>query len=151
MEKEGKTVQVDNALLIKIRESLSQSKLPLVGAIIFGSRIKGTVTASSDIDLMIVGSGINVKLHRRGEEIVHIKKALPGLPLDILLLTPQEVESNFRNHNPLFLDIAEEGVILIDDHRRLESLIEETREYIKQKGIKKTDQGWIFPVMRGIP
>lgn len=151
MEKEGKTVQVDNALLIKIRESLSQSKLPLVGAIIFGSRIKGTATASSDIDLMIVGRGINVKLHRRGEEIVHIKKALPGLPLDILLLTPQEVESNFRNHNPLFLDIAEEGVILIDDHRRLESLIEETREYIKQKGIKKTDQGWIFPVMRGIP
>lgn len=142
---------MDNALLAKIRGSLGQSEFPMVGAIIFGSRIKGTATTSSDIDLMIVGEKINVKPHRRCEEIAHIKKALPGLPLDILLLTPQEVESNFRNHNPLFLDIAEEGVILIDDHRRLENLMEETREYIKQRGIRKTDQGWIFPVMRGVP
>ncbi len=82
---------MDNALLIKIKESLNQSKFPLAGAIIFGSMIKGTARASSDIDLMIVGEKINVKPHRRGEEIAHIKKTLPGLPLDILLLTRQEV------------------------------------------------------------
>jgi len=37
-----------------------------------------------------------------------------SLPLDILLLTPEEVISNFKNHNPLFLDIAEEGIIILD-------------------------------------
>jgi hypothetical protein len=35
----------------------------------------------------------------------------PKIPLDVLLLTQEEVVSNFRNHNPLFLDIAEEGFL----------------------------------------
>jgi hypothetical protein len=72
------------------------------------------------------------------------------VPLDILLLTPQEVESNFRNHNPLFLDIAEEGLVLVDDHGWLENLLAETRDYVRQRGIKKTENGWVFPVERGV-
>ncbi len=151
MEEKDKVSQMDHALLAKIRGPLGESKFPLIGAVVFGSRVKGKATTSSDIDLMIVGEKINAKRHRRGEEIAQIKKGLPGLPLDILLLTRQEVESNFRNHNPLFLDIAEEGVILMDDHQWLENLAEKTREYIKRKGIRRTDQGWIFPVIRGVP
>jgi hypothetical protein len=37
------------------------------------------------------------------------------LPLDLLLLTKGEVISNFENHNPLFLDIAAEGVVIFDE------------------------------------
>jgi len=66
-------------------------------------------------------------------------------------LTPQEVESNFRNHNPLFLDIAAEGIVLIDAHGWLENLLAETRDYVRRQGIKQTDTGWIFPVERGVP
>jgi len=62
-----------------------------------------------------------------------------------------EVESNFRNHNPLFLDMAEEGIVLIEDHWWLENLLTETRDYVRQRGIKKTENGWIFPVERGVP
>lgn len=143
---------MDNVVFVRIREALRRSRFPeVVGAVIFGSRAKGTARTVSDIDLLVVCNNINNKRHRRGEEIASIKKDLPGLPVDVLLFTPQEVESNFRNHNPLFLDIAEEGVVLIDNHGWLQKLIEETREYIKQRGIKKTDHGWIFPVARGTP
>ena len=143
---------MEQVLATKIRQALKQlPRLEVIGAILFGSMARGTATASSDVDLLVVCQGINVKRHRRGAEVAELKQHLPGVPLDMLLLTPQEVEANFRNHNPLFLDMAAEGVVLIDDHAWLERLIEETREYVRRRGIKKTDTGWIFPVERGVP
>jgi len=122
-----------------------------MAALLFGSWAQGTETPDSDVDLLVVASNINPKRHRRGMEIAYIKKCLPALSLDILLYTKEEVISNFRNHNPLFLDIAEEGIIILDDENFLQNLVSETRDYIKQKGIKKFGDGWIFPVEKGIP
>ena len=139
-------------LTTKIRNALQTSRRPeVVGAVLFGSTVKGTATASSDVDFLVVCHGLAPKRHRRGPESAEIKRQLPRVPLDILLLTPQEVESNFRNHNPLFLDIAAEGIVLVDDHGWLENLLAETRDYVRQRGIKKTENGWIFPVERGVP
>jgi HEPN domain-containing protein/predicted nucleotidyltransferase len=139
-------------LVTNIRNALQTSRRPEVfGAILFGSLVKGTATASSDVDLLVVCHGLNPKRHRRGKESAEIKQRLPGVPLDLLLLTPQEVESNFRNHNPLFLDIATEGIVLIDAQGWLENLLAETRDYVQRRGIKKTATGWIFPVERGVP
>jgi HEPN domain-containing protein/predicted nucleotidyltransferase len=143
---------MEHILRTKIRTALHKSpRLEIVGAVLFGSTAKGTATASSDVDLLVVCKDLNPKRHRRGEEIAALKQHIPGVPMDIHLLTPQEVESNFRNHNPLFLDIAEEGVVLLDHHGWLERLRVETREYVRRRGIKKTDNGWIFPVERGVP
>ncbi len=70
----------------EVKSALEKTQFPffVLGAIAFGSRAKGT-------------------------EIVLIKRCLPALPFDILLLTRDEVVSNFKNHNPLFLDIAIES------------------------------------------
>jgi HEPN domain-containing protein len=118
----------------------------ILGAVTFGSRVKGKATIHSDIDLLIVADRINPKRHRRGEEILLIKKILPPFPLDILLVTPSETISNFENHNPLFLDIAEDGIILLDKNNFLSSLIEKTRKYIHFKGIRRLKDGWEFPI-----
>ncbi|MDW7999137.1 MAG: hypothetical protein RMI30_06795 [Thermodesulfovibrio sp.] len=69
-----------------------------------------------------------------------------GIPVDILLLTPEECISNFKSHNPLFLDISTEGVIVIDEDSFLEKLINETKEYIEKRKIQKLSDGWRFPV-----
>lgn len=132
----------------KLRHLLESAKLPfnLYGAVVFGSRAKGMASDSSDYDILIVADGINLKRHRRGKETLLIKKALMTLPLDILLLTPSEVESNFKNHNPLFLDIAEDGILLIDRDDFLKGLIEDTKSYIRSKNIKRLKDGWEFPV-----
>jgi len=95
--------------------------------------------------------GINPKRHRRGTEIASIKRFFLEFSLDILLLTESEVLSNFRNHNPLFLDIAEEGIIILDYENFLHRLLAETRDYIKRRGIKRFGDGWIFPVEKGTP
>jgi hypothetical protein len=91
---------------------------------------------------LVVAKGIHPRKNRRGKEIAAIKNELSlKLPLlDILLLTPEECISNFKNHNPLFLDISEEGIILFDKDF-INHLIKETREYISIKGIEKLDEG----------
>ncbi len=116
------------------------------GVIAFGSRVKGKATPYSDFDILVVAERINPKRHRRGNEIMQIKRCLPLTPFDVLLFTSEEVISNFKNHNPLFLDIAVEGIILIDKDNLLQGLIAETREYIKEKEIKRLKDGWRFPI-----
>lgn len=137
--------------ILKTLAALEKAELPfdITSVVVFGSRVKGKATPHSDIDLLIVADGINQKWHRRGEEIIRIKRYLKGLPADILLFTKQEVKSNFRNHNPLFLDIALDGIIVFDKDKFLENLMKETIEYIKQKGIKKIKGGWVFAVKPG--
>lgn len=116
-------------------------------AAIYGSSARGTQTGDSDLDLLLISEDVNPKRHRRGETIARIKERLSlGVPLDILLLTPAECLSNFRNHNPLFLDIAVEGQVLLDEDDFLETLMEETIAYIDERHIRKSDDGWAFPV-----
>lgn len=121
--------------------------MPVTAVAVYGSWARGTNALESDIDLLIVSDAVNPKRHRRGKETATIKNCLSmGNPLDILLLTREECMSNFQNHNPLFLDIAWEGVILVDSDDFLGNCIEETRNYIEKKGIIKLPDGWKYPV-----
>lgn len=131
-----------------IADELKAIPMEIIASAIYGSWAKGLQTDDSDIDILIIANNINPKRHRRGKEIAQIKQYLSiNLPMDILLLTPQECISNFKNHNPLFLDIAVEGIILIDKDGFLGNLINETRDYILKKGLEKSDDGWVFPVL----
>jgi HEPN domain-containing protein/predicted nucleotidyltransferase len=132
-----------------LTDQAAGDKIKLEGAILFGSWSLGIQTPDSDIDVLIVARSIHSKRHRRGEEIAAIRRTVGSLPLDLLLLTREEVISNFRNHNPLFLDIAEEGTILLDGTGLLSGLMYETREYIRERGIKRYGDGWQFPVEKG--
>lgn len=135
-----------------ITKKLAGSPVPVIAAVIYGSWAKGMQAEDSDIDILIVSDAINPKKHKRGKEIANIKEWLSlGLPLDILLLTTDECISNFRNHNPLFLDITVEGIILLDKDGFLKSLVEETITYIRQRRIEKLDDGWRFPVLHREP
>ena len=136
----------------QIKLKLQSVVLPfnIVGAVLFGSKVKGTDTICSDTDIMIIADNINPKRQRRGFEITQIKRLFAGPPLDILLMTPKETVSNFKNHNPLFLDIAEEGIIIFDNDNFLYNLIKETKDYVKKCGIKRLNNGWEFPVKRGV-
>ena len=132
----------------EIKNKLAASPIKIIAAVIYGSWAKGMQTEDSDLDILIISDEINPKKHKRGREIARIKEWLSiGLSLDILLLTTDECISNFRNHNPLFLDIACEGVILIDQNNFLKSLIDETRDYILQRKLEKLIDGWKFPVL----
>jgi len=131
----------------KIKDSLKKLPFEIISAVIYGSWASRAQGESSDLDLLIVSNEIHHKKNKRGKDIAIVKEVLSlALPLDVMLLTQKECISNFRNHNPLFLDIAWEGIILLDKGDFIKSLIEQTRKYISDKRIEKVDDGWIFPV-----
>jgi len=135
-----------------IASRLDSIPFKIRASILYGSFARGTSTPDSDIDILFVSDEVNLRKHRRGKDIARIKECLSsGHPIDILLLTGKECISNFRNHNPLFLDIAWEGMILFDENNFLETLIDETRSYISEKNIKKLSDGWLFPVPERTP
>src|SRR3972149_9289205 len=132
----------------EIKNKLAASPIKIIAVVIYGSWAKGMQTEDSDLDILIISDEINPKKHKRGREIARIKEWLSiGLSLDILLLTTDECISNFRNHNPLFLDIACEGIIVLDADYFLRSLVDETRAYISQKKLERLPDGWRFPVL----
>lgn len=143
----------DKHIIEELKSKLKKDIPPIdiVSAALFGSTAKGTYTGTSDIDIIIAANKINPERKLRGWEIVQLKKHFEGTPLDIMLLTPEEVEANFHNHNPLFLDIAEDCTILFDRKNFFRNLVNETRTYIRESDIKRLKDGWEFPVKRGIP
>ena len=137
----------DPAIEGNIIERLKTLPIKVKAAAIYGSSAKRTQKEDSDIDLLLISDKVNPRRHKRGKEIATIKEWFAlDFPLDILLLTTNECISNFRNPNPLFLDIAWEGIILFDEDGFLSSLIEETRGYISERKINKLEDGWVFPV-----
>ncbi len=137
----------------RLKEVIRKAELsyPMMGAVLFGSVATGKATTQSDVDLLVIGEMLPPKRHRRHREMMEIKHLLPGVPLDVLLLTPEEVRSNFVNHNPLFLDIAVDGIILLDREGMLSAAMEDARRHIRSKGIVRLEGGWRFPVERGVP
>ena len=135
-----------------VASRLNSLPFKINAAILYGSFARGTATPDSDIDILFVSDEVNPRKHRRGKEIARIKERLSlGHPMDILLLTGKECISNFRNHNPIFLDIAWEGVVLFDENNFIKTLIDATRSYISEKNIKKLGDGWLFPVPERTP
>lgn len=130
-----------------ISRKIQELPFKIVACALFGSWAKGNARKESDVDLLIVMDKVYPEREKRIPDIIQIKRVLaPDFPLDILLMTRKECQDNFRNHNPLFLDIAIEGVILFDTDRFLQNLIEETKAYIREKGLIRLPDGWQFPV-----
>ncbi|HEY9207235.1 MAG TPA: HEPN domain-containing protein [Candidatus Methanoperedens sp.] len=119
----------------------------VLGIALFGSFVRGR--EFRDIDVLIVLEKIDKSRIERIKDIIEIKRSL-DFPADILLISREECIDNFKNHNPLFLDIAAEGRVIYDTGF-LKKLIDETRHEIKEKNIKKKSSGWVFPVKDRMP
>ena len=132
---------MESAIKETLIESLKLSPIKIRAAAIYGSWARGVQTKDSDVDILIISNEVNPKRQKRGKEISQFKESLYiGQPVDVLLLTASECVSNFRNHNPLFLDIAWDGIILTDNNDFLKNLIEETLLYVNNKKIEKNSK-----------
>jgi predicted nucleotidyltransferase len=121
--------------------------IEIISIAIFGSVARQEDDSDSDIDLLVVAENIPEKRIERIPDMIKIKRELNlEFPLDVLLVSKHECRSNFRNHNPLYLDIAFDAEIIYDETNFLRDLIEETREYVKTHNIRRGDGSWSFPV-----
>lgn len=80
--------------------------------ILFGSYVWGKPTEDSDVDLLVVKETKKNRFEREHELRIMIFPA--GLPVDVLVYTPSELERR-RNLGDLFVeDIVSKGKVLYD-------------------------------------
>lgn len=145
-------IEYTQSIFHQIREKARKlSGIRIISLAVFGSTARGESDADSDIDLLAVAEGISEKRIQRIPDIVRIKRQLDlESPLDVLLVSKDECRWNFRNHNPLYLDIALDAEIIYDDTGFLKELMDETREYIDSNNIRRGVGSWSFPVKERI-
>ncbi len=78
--------------------------------IVFGSVAKGTSTEDSDLDVAVILES-NLSEHERNTEI-RVCIGPIGVAMDLLVFTPEEVESQRNDHNPIISEILETGKVV---------------------------------------
>jgi predicted nucleotidyltransferase len=83
--------------------------------ILFGSYARGTFGADSDLDLLIIVSGVK---HLR-EESIRVRRALRGLlvPVDIVIATPEQIERLGNTAGLVYQTALSEGKVLYEHTR----------------------------------
>ena len=83
--------------------------------VMFGSRARGDTRADSDLDLMV-----EMETHNPPAQRVRVIDALFGLrrwAMDLVVYTPQEVETQRQYRNSLIRVIESEGKVLYEQPR----------------------------------
>ena len=83
--------------------------------ILFGSYASGTATESSDIDLLVISRST---LPRREREVRLTRQLFgSGVPYDLLVLAPEELEERLRRNGPFIREIL--STIISEVHTRM--------------------------------
>jgi uncharacterized protein len=93
-------------------EQLKAQKVNVTEIILFGSRARGSVSAESDVDIVLISKDFrNKSIFKRlalikEAEIATIKKYM--IPFDVVMMTPDE----FTSGTSLVSEYAKEGKVL---------------------------------------
>ncbi|MCL2217309.1 MAG: nucleotidyltransferase domain-containing protein [Defluviitaleaceae bacterium] len=109
------TIQNDlDAIVGRINQIIPDAKVYLFGSYAIGKQRK-----DSDIDLCVVAPNYD---ERRMQVLYSIRTAIRGatnLPVDILAFTNEEFESKLSSKSTIQYTIANEGVLLSEQHKAL--------------------------------
>ncbi|MEK7535871.1 MAG: nucleotidyltransferase domain-containing protein [Patescibacteria group bacterium] len=92
-------------LAIQIAKSYKPEKI-----ILFGSRAWGTPTTDSDVDLFIVKNSSDQRIERARQVREIIWRS--GIPVDLLVYTPDEIKSRLARRDFFIRDIMTKGRVL---------------------------------------
>ncbi len=123
----------------------SYFKEDLVSVVLFGSVARGTAKKDSDIDICIVVKELPQSRYQRHKIISPLLSRLrEGRTYDLLfkkgylpeITTVLYTKEEIKETRPIFLDMAEEAVILLDDGS-FKAKIDELKARLKQLGSQK--------------
>ncbi len=78
--------------------------------ILFGSSARGMAGPNSDLDLLVVKSGVEHR--RRLAQDIYMNLSGVGVGVDLLVLTPQDLEEQRENVGSIVGPILEEGRVV---------------------------------------
>lgn len=141
-----KFAELEKLLLSEIKSHYGER---LISVVVFGSVARETQTFESDIDLLIIASGLpQGRMKRIGEfEPVEerIEPFLKSLKekdgihsyISAIIKSPEEAEKG----SPLFLDMVEDARILFDRNGFFEGVLDKLRKRLKELGSKRIWRG----------
>jgi hypothetical protein len=121
----------------------------LLSLVLFGSVARGQARPTSDIDLVIVVDGLPRRLADRRRpllaswERVRAARALPVVEWNLVVKSP--VEAQF--HSPLYLDIVEDGILIVDRGGLFAAVLAAMRERMRVLGSRRVylpDGNWYW-------
>jgi predicted nucleotidyltransferase len=76
--------------------------------ILFGSAARGDMTSDSDVDVLVVmPNGVH---RRKTAQLLYQKITGLGIPFDVLVATPDDLERHKNNIGLIYQTVLEEGV-----------------------------------------
>lgn len=83
--------------------------------ILFGSWVKGDFSEESDIDLLIIKSSPKNRLERAWE-VYHLLSPQKAYPMDVIVLTPQELQERLVFEDPFIHEVLKNGIVLYEEN-----------------------------------
>ena len=117
--------------------------------VLFGSLARGQATARSDVDLLVIAEGFPRSLVERRRPLLaawseaRARHALSAVDWNLVTKTPEEA----RFHSPLYLDIVEDGILLVDRGRFFETVLDAMRARMRELGSRRVfldDGSWYW-------
>jgi len=121
----------------------------LVSVVVFASVARGSACADSDIDVLVVAEGFPRSLADRRRELLaawapaRAERGLPSIEWNLVTKTPDEA----RYHSPLYLDITEDGILLVDRDGFFRSVLDAMRARMRALGSRRVllpDGSWYW-------
>jgi uncharacterized protein len=121
----------------------------LVSVVLFGSVARGTARADSDLDVLIVAEGFPRSLRERRQpllaawERVRAERGLGAVEWNLVTKTPYEAQLR----TPLYLDITEDGVLLLDRDGFFAAVLDGMRARMRALGsrrVRLADGSWYW-------
>jgi hypothetical protein len=131
----------EEALKALLREAKRFYGPRLVSLVVFGSVGRGAFRPGSDIDVLIIASGLARGRHRRVAEFAQLEKALEAklhslrrkgymMELSPVFKTPEEALAG----TPLFLDMLQDARVLYDKGGFFRKVLERLAARLKELG-----------------
>ena len=142
-------------VLEKIKEYYGDQ---LISLVIFGSYARKENRLSSDLDILIVLKTNKPRYERIKEFVENIEMSLEyliqklideGISIDLSPLILSEEEAKY--FNPIYLDMAEYSIIIVDKNNFIKNILEKVREQIEEWGSYKEFEGnmWAWIIKKG--
>ena len=117
--------------------------------VLFGSVARGQATARSDIDLLVIAADFPRSLFERRRPLLEAwararsRHGLPAVEWNLVTKTPEEA----RFHSPLYLDIVEDGILLVDRGDFFQAVLDAMRARMRELGSRRVfleDGSWYW-------
>ncbi len=135
-------------LTVALKKEFNQN---LISIAVFGSMVKGTLTSTSDIDVIVVCENLPKDWRACDKMVLELTEAIErkySRPIHMNLQGKEEISMAINSISPLMLEIYDVNEIVFDKNDYFKNLLKDIKAHLKTLHAKKIQHGvWQIPGM----